>query len=176
MNRRIIAVVAALVAATPAPAQDDIVDRIISVPVPSEYEVQGVRNARVRDDDGVQGGHALRVPVPRASDQAWDVQVSIPINRAVSAGDELVLAFWARLEEGESETATLPFNAVQLAAEPYTALFSGPATIGPDWAIHEIRGRADRDYGEDALTVSLHLATGRQTVDIGPVFVLNMRQ
>jgi hypothetical protein len=158
--------------------QDDIVDRIISVPVPAQYRVDGVRNARVRSDDRVQGGKALRVPVPGGSDQPWTVQVSVPITRAVSAGDNLILAFWARLERGENgaASATLPFNAVQLAADPYTAVFSGPATIGPEWAMHEVRGRADRDYAEGALSVSLHLATGRQTVDIGPVFVLDMGQ
>jgi hypothetical protein len=177
-------IAAALLIAAPALspagalAQDDIVDRIISVPVPAEYRVEGVRNARVRTDDSVQGGKALRVPVPGRSDQPWTVQLSVPITRAVQAGDALILAFWARLERGEdgATSATLPHNAVQLAAEPYTALFSGPATIGPEWAMHEIRGRADRAYAEGALNVSFHLATGRQTVDIGPVFVLNMGQ
>lgn len=146
--------------------------------MPSEYRVDGARNARVRNDDAVQGGKALRVQVPGRSEQPWSVAVAVPINRPVQAGDNLVLAFWARLERGEGETAsaTLPYNAVQLAREPYTALFSGPATIGPDWQMHEVRGRADRAYTAGDLNVSLHLATARQTVDIGPVFVLNMGQ
>ena len=42
--------------------------------------------------------------------------------------------------------------------------------------MHEIRGRADRDYAAGALNVAMHLATGHQTVDIGPVFVVNMGQ
>ena len=180
MRRRFAALVllaAALGAAPQASAQDDLVDRIISVPVPDQYRVEGARG-RVRTDSTVQGGKALRVPVPGRSDQPWTVQVAVPISRAVQAGDELVLAFWARLEEGEdgATSASLPFNAVQLAAAPYTAVFSGPATIGPEWAIHEVRGRADRDYAEGALSVSMHLATGRQTIDIGPVFVLDMGQ
>ena len=168
-------------ARTPAgsPEAEDLVERIISLPVPSEYRVDGAaRGARVRDDDRVQGGKALRVPVPGQSEQAWTVSVAVPITRAVVAGDNLVLAFWARLERGDDGAthATLPYNAVQLAGEPYTALFSGPATIGPEWQMHEIRGRADRDYAAGDLNVSLHLASGRQTVDIGPVFVLNMGQ
>ena len=181
MRRRIAAAflfIAALGVAPGASAQDDLVDRIISVPVPAQYHVEGVRNARVRTDESVQGGKALRVPITGRSDQPWTVQVAVPINRAVRAGDNLILAFWARLEEGDNgaTSATLPYNAVQLAAEPYTAVFSGPATIGPEWAMQEIRGRADRDYAEGALSVTLHLATGHQTVDIGPVFVLDMGQ
>ena len=169
-----------LVAAQAAPREaEDLVERIISVPVPDQYRVDGAaRGARVRNDEAVQGGKALRVPVPGRSDQAWTVSVAVPIARAVSAGDNLVLAFWARLERGDdgATSATLPYNAVQLAREPYTALFNGPVTIGPEWQMHELRGRADRDYAAGDLNVSLHLASGRQTVDIGPVFVLNMGQ
>jgi hypothetical protein len=164
-----------------APAQsggaDDIAQRIISVPAPARFTAIGARG-EVRDDAAVQGGHALRVRVPGRSDQPWSVSVSVPITRAVHAGDNLVLAFWARLEAGENGAATtvLPYNAVQMASAPYTAVFHGPLTIGHDWRIQQISGRADRDYAEGALNVAIHLATARQTVDIGPVFVLDMGQ
>ena len=161
------------------PAADDISSRIISVPVPDRYRVDGLqRGARVRSDPSVQGGKALRVPVPGRSEQAWTVAIAVPISQAVHANDNLVLAFWARLEEGDhgATSATLPYNAVQLSGEPYTALLSGPATIGPEWQMFEVRGRADRDYAAGALNVAMHLATGHQTVDIGPVFVVNMGQ
>lgn len=175
------AIAALLALAGPAAGQeaDDLARRIISVPVPTAYRVDGVQTgARVRSDSSVQGGRALRVPVPGRSDQPWSVSVAVPITQAVHAGDQLILAFWARLEQGENgaTSASLPYNAVQLAAAPYTALFTGPATVGPAWEMHEVRGRADRDFAAGDLNVSLHLATGRQTVDIGPVFVLNMGQ
>jgi len=175
---------AALAAAPPAAAQqqqaaDDIASRIISVPAPSRYRVDGVRSgARVRSDNRVQGGQALRVPVPGRAEQTWAISVAVPITQPVHRGDNLVLAFWARLESGENgATSTiLPYNAVQMSAAPYTALFTGPATIDGEWKLHELRGRADRDYPAGALNVSMHLATARQTVDIGPVFVLNLGQ
>ena len=92
--------------------------------------------------------------------------------------DKLILAFWARLEQGENgaTSAELPYNAVQLASAPYTQVFGGPATIGPEWHMFEIHGRATQDYAAGALNVAMHLATGHQTIDIGPVFVLNMGQ
>ncbi len=158
---------------------DDLANRIISVPNPDAYRVDGVRTgARVRADSTVQFGRALRVPVPGRSDQPWSVSVAVPINRAVAAGDNLILAFWARLERGENgaTSAELPYNAVQMAAAPYTPLLRGAVTITPQWTLHQIRGRADRDSAAGALNVSLHLATGRQTIDIGPVIVLNMGQ
>ena len=175
---------AALASAPPAAAQqqqaaDDIANRIISVPAPSRYRVDGVRTgARVRPDSRVQGGQALRVPVPGRAEQAWATSVAVPITQPVHRGDNLVLAFWARLESGENgaTSTVLPYNAVQMAAAPYSALFSGPVTIDGTWKLHELRGRADRDYAADTLNVSIHLATARQTVDLGPVFVLNMGQ
>lgn len=158
---------------------DDLASKVISVPSPDAFRVDGVRTgARVRPDGAVQFGRALRVPVPGRSEQPWSVSVAVPIRGAVAAGDNLILAFWVRLERGDNgaTTAELPYNAVQLAAAPYTALFTGAVTATPEWRLHEIRGRADRAYPAGALNVSLHLATGRQTIDIGPVFVLNMGQ
>ncbi len=166
-------------AQAPAPTPEELAQRIISVPSPQAYRVDGVQSgARVRNDPRVQGGKALRVPVPGANAQAWTVAIAVPITAAVRSGDNLILAFWARLEQGQdgATSASLPYNAVQLASAPYTALFNGGVTIGPEWQIFEIRGRAAQDYAANTLNASLHLATGRQTVDIGPVFVLNMGQ
>jgi len=170
----------------PAPAQqqssdDDILNRVISVPNPRAYRVDGTQNGargQVRNDASVQGGKALRVDVPGRNAQAWTTAVSVPINRAVHNGDHLVLAFWARLEQGENgaTTASLPYNAVQLSGAPYTAVFSGGVTVTPQWQMFEISGQANRDYADGALNVAIHLATGRQTIDIGPVFVLDMGQ
>lgn len=160
-----------------APADDDIVNRIISLPVPSAYRVDGLRNKPpVRSDPAVQGGKALRVDVPGKGVHEWDISVAVPINKPVKAGDTLVLAFWARLEKGENgaTSTVLPSNAVQLAHDPYTALFGGPITIGPEWKLQQVQGKADRDHAAGDLNVSLHLATAKQVVDIGPVFVLDM--
>ena len=173
--------VAAPAAALAQSGADDILSHVISVPNPRAYRVDGTQNGahgQVRNDSSVQGGKALRVDVPRRSAQPWDTAVAVPINRAVHGGDNLILAFWARLEQGENgaTTASLPSNAVQLAAAPYTAVFGGPVTVTPQWQMFEIRGQANHDYPADSLTVSMHLATGHQIIDIGPVFVLDMGQ
>jgi hypothetical protein len=53
-------------------------------------------------------------------------------------------------------------------------LFTGQATIGPEWKLYEVRGKSDRDYAAGALNATLHLATGKQTIEIGPVIVLDL--
>lgn len=157
----------------PAAAQDelDIVNN------PAEPVVTGA-TPKLRDDPSVQGGKALRVAVRGKGANPWDVAVETAIEKAVKAGDSLLFAFWARLEEGEggATSSTLPYNGVQLSAAPYTGLFVAPVTIGSEWKLHEIRGKTDRDHAAGTLKATIHLATGRQTVDLGPLFVVNLGQ
>ena len=156
---------------------DDILSKVINRPPVTAWHIDGISGKpSMRSDPAVQGGKAVRVDVPGKGEHPWSVAASNPIDKPVKAGDNLVLAFWARLEKGENGAAgaILPFNAVQMAAEPYTALFSGPVTIGPDWKMVEVKGKADRAYAAGQLNVSVHLATARQVVDLGPVFVLDM--
>ena len=173
---------ASLAITAPAAAQqaeDDIFKKLINVPHPNAYRVDGLRDKpKPRSDQNVQGGKALRVDVPGKAANAWAVSVAVPVNKPVKAGDKLVLAIWARLEKGENgaTSTTLPYNAVQMSKATYTALFTGPLTIGPEWKLQEIQGKANADYPADALNVSIHLATAKQVVDIGPIFLLNMGQ
>ena len=174
-----LAVLAAPVAVHSAPqaADDDILNKIINVPAPSAYRVDGLKNKpSLRSDAAVQGGKALRVSVPGKAENAWAIALANPIQKPVKAGDALVLAFWARLEKGEggATSTTLPYNGVQMATAPYTPLFTGPVTIGPEWKLQEVKGKADKDYPAGALNVAIHLATAKQIVDFGPVFVVNM--
>jgi hypothetical protein len=180
----VVAVAAVAAAAMPyvAAAQDsadDIVKQIVNRPPVTAWAIQGISGKpKVRDDPAVQYGKAVRVDVPGKGENPWSIAASNPIDKPVKAGDNLVLAFWARLEKGENgaTSATLPYNAVQMSHDPYTAVFSGPATIGPEWKMVEIRGKANRAYGAGELNVSIHLATAKQVVDLGPVFVLDTGQ
>ena len=156
----------------PAAAQD-----LNIINDPGAPQVPGA-TGRLRDDPAVQGGKPLRIVVRSKGANPWDAAVQTAITQPVKAGDELLFAFWARLEKGEggATATTLPYNAVQQSAAPYTALFVGPAEIGPEWKLHEIRGRATADYAAGMLNATIHLAGAAQTVDLGPQFVVNLGQ
>lgn len=156
---------------SPAGAQDE----LVIINDPAAPQVNGVR-PRLLDDPAVQGGKALRVPVRRKGKNPWDVSVQTALTQPVTAGDQLLFAFWARLEEGEegATTATLPSNAVQQSSAPYDWLFGGPVELGPEWKLHEIRGKAGKDYAAGTLNATIHLANAKQTVDFGPIFVINL--
>jgi hypothetical protein len=187
MKRKIAAALLALAAAS-APlcqafaAQEDssaILDKVISAADPKAYRVDGIQGKpTVRAANSPNFPRALRVDVPGKAPNAWAIAVSVPVNKPVKAGDKLVLAVWARLEKGENgATSTiLPYNAVQMSASPYTALFSGPLTIDSEWKLQQVEGSSNADHAAGTLNVSIHLATAKQVVDIGPVFLLDMGQ
>jgi hypothetical protein len=144
---------------------------------PSAPNVNGAK-AKLVDDERVTGGKALRVQVSGKGKNAWDSSLSSAITKPVKAGDNLLLVFWARLEQGANgaTAATLPWNSIGMTTAPWSAVVGQPADIGPEWKQFEISGRADRDFDADTLGVSLQLATAKQTVDLGPVIVLNLGQ
>lgn len=179
------AIVAAGIAVVPALAQDknaadDIASKIINTPPPVAFAVYNApKPAKLYSDDKVQGGKALRVDIPAAGPQPWSISLADPIPKAVKKGDKLVLALYARVEKGDNgaTTAHIANASVQLAKDPYTGVFGAPLDIGPDWKLYQVaEGVADRDYAAGDLNVSLQLATGKQVLDIGPIFVLDMGQ
>jgi hypothetical protein len=144
---------------------------------PSAPEVRGVKGKLI-DDPQVTGGKALRVEVPRKGQNPWDISVNSALKKPVKAGDTLLLVFAARLVEGENgaTSTTLPWNAVSLTSPPWSGVIGGPADIGPQWKMIEMKGKADKNYAPGALAAGVQLATAKQTVDLGPLIVLDLGQ
>ncbi len=144
---------------------------------PGAPSINGARGSLVTDPK-VMGGKALRVSVPAKGKNPWDISVASPLKKPVKAGDRLLLVFPARLEKGENGATaiTLPWNAVSLTSPPWSGLIGGPADIGTDWKTIEFSGKADKDYAAGSLAVGIQLATARQTVDLGPIVVLDLGQ
>jgi hypothetical protein len=169
------ALLAGLSAAAPAQDPSDLARQIVNDP--GNPQVDGAA-ARLVDDSAVKGGKALRVQVSRKGKNPWDASVGGEVLKPVKAGDKLILIFQARLEHGDKgvTTATLPYAAVQLAAAPYTTVISGGDAIGSEWKTLQVTGKADRDYPAKALKISIQLATARQTLDFGPIVLLDQGQ
>ncbi|MEA3058060.1 MAG: hypothetical protein QOF34_875 [Sphingomonadales bacterium] len=164
-------IVTPLAAAAAQPA--DLASSIVNDP--GAPQVNGAK-ASLHDDPKVQGGKAIRIQIAAKGKNVWDSSIGSPVTKPVKAGDQLVLAFWVRLEKGENgaATATLPYNAVQLASAPWSPLFNQSAEVGPEWKLVQIKGAADKDYAAGALTATMHLATARQTLDFGPIVILDL--
>ena len=174
----LMAVPLSAVTASPAAAQAK-EPEILNNPQPKGFQILGGgRNPpKPHKDPTVQEGSAITLKAT-GSGNVWDVGLNIPIQAPVKAGDNITIFYWAKvskLEEGKT-TARISSAQLQLAQAPYTAIFSAPAEVGPEWKLFQVKGKADKDYAARVLNASLHLNTGKHEIDIGPVAVLNYGQ
>ncbi len=172
---KIAAVLIALAPVAAASAQADLASKIINNP--GKANAYGAKGKLINDPK-VQGGKALRVTVAAKGKNNWSSAVDSPIIKPVKAGDRIVLMFDARLEAGEdgATSVTLPMSGVQMKAAPYTSVVSGKVTIGPEWKLYKVEGKAKADYPADSLNTMIQIGNAKQTIDFGPIVVLNMGQ
>ena len=121
--------------------------------------------------EGAPGGVAYQVRVKEAKRNPWDISVQGPVSKGVSAGDVVLVAFWARAEKGAPASIVAR---VAETVEPYAAAAEGDATLSENWQIHYVSGRAARDWAPGELALSFNVATGRQTLAFGQYYVMNM--
>jgi hypothetical protein len=167
---------AALAQEAQSSGEPSILDKAINTPSVDTWSVYGQRQrSSVVRSAGVVDGRALRVRVAQG-DNPWSIGVNAPIAGQINQGDVLMLAYWARVQEppeGE-ETGVISSARVQLAADPYTEVFSAPSTrITAEWKLYCTAGVANRAFAPNEAGISLHLAAARQVIELGPPFVLN---
>ncbi|MFN3537907.1 MAG: hypothetical protein ACK4Y4_10710 [Brevundimonas sp.] len=173
---------AALLASSPAHAQEaggDILDQVINSPPVQSWQVTGLRaTPRPVRAEGVVGEQAIRVAVPRASANPWDVAGRMTIAGDINQGDTILLAVWARTHtppEGQ-RFGMISGIRVEQSAAPYTAIAQDSAVVPLDWTMVYASGMAQQDYPGGSTNVSVHLASAAQTIELGPAFVLNLGQ
>lgn len=171
------------VVAVPGMAQDAasdeaLADKVVNNPTPGSFQVYGLTPApKVVKDAKVQGGKALRIPVT-GSGEPWAIGVNVPLIKPIKAGDQIIIAFYARLNKGDggATSAKISSAQLQLATAPYTALFGKGFDVTPEWQFLQVAGKADKDYPAGALNAAFHVNTGKHVLEMGPVAVFNMGQ
>ena len=120
---------------------------------------------------GIPGEHAFRVKAHKGANP-WDVQASSPVQGAINEGDVIMLVYYARAAEpaegGSSLTARLQLNSA-----PYTSTLDFSAPISEEWKSYCAKRVATATLPEKKGSVSIHLATAQQVIELGPVFVFN---
>lgn len=176
----LLAAVAALGLATvrPASSAEDIMKYAINKPSTSwTLYGPGQTNSYVKDK-AVAGGGGLRVQVATAApDKPWTIGASQAVQGKITKGDVLMVAFYAKAEpvDGGQASGTVSAVRIQQAAEPWGGIVEGTpiAITGSEWKIYTSRGRATIDADKGQASVSLQLAGARQTLVLGPLFVLD---
>lgn len=135
-------------------------------------------SAKTLKDRGVPGGQALHVETKKAGDNQWDVGAATQITGPIAEGDAVLVAYYARAIEvhNEAQTGIISAASVELNQAPYTSIQVSGAKLPKDWDIYYVAGKATRSYAPGEAQVSLHLGAVRQTVALGPVYVINLGQ
>jgi hypothetical protein len=122
----------------------------------------------------VQGNNAFRVDVATAGTNPWDVGANALTNKPIAVGDVLLLGVWARAERLPQGAPVARINiGLQLNEAPYTPMATRSIEVGPEWKLYFLQADAPRAYNAGQAGASVHLATASQTIDLGPVFILD---
>lgn len=164
----------ALVATLPAAAQS-MLDKAVNAVHVTSWNVYGANQTSTIVPSTVQGGHAFRVDVSAPGANPWDVGVGSVSTKPIKSGDVLLLAVWLRAERLPEGSSTGQANIrMQGNAAPYPEV--GGAAVQPtgEWKLYFADGVATRDYAAGELGATVQLAGAAQTMDLGPVFILDM--
>ncbi|ESQ86163.1 hypothetical protein AEAC466_02930 [Asticcacaulis sp. AC466] len=173
MMRFVTAALAALavVAAPHAEAAVDIASRMVNHPAADQWGVYGTgEKHQMVKDTTVNGGAAFQVSSAGVGANPWDIQVGAVTSKPIQKGDVILLAVWAKAVTPGAVTVPA---VIQQTAAPYTKIGTQTLTLTSDWRLHYVTGTATQDYPAGTAGASLQLATGAQTVALGPVFILD---
>ena len=154
-----------------AVAEEDIVSRMINKETNGAWFIQPEKPKAKHMKADVLGGYAFRVRATKSANP-WDVQASSPIAGAINEGDVIMVNYYARAEEPAEGGSSLTLR-VQLAGPPYSSVLETTTKISGEWDSYCAFRVASASLGEKKSSVSIHLATAKQVIDLGPVMVFN---
>lgn len=146
---------------------------LIHPPFPDQLATYGKLRPNIVSDESMPGGQSLKARIRRPGKNPWDSGVSGPIAGSIKAGDAIILVAYVKAEKGTGEIAAA---GLQLNKEPFTSEFSKPVSVDENIKRVFISGIASQDFGPGEAGYSFQLASKKQTLFIGPLFILNLGQ
>jgi hypothetical protein len=163
---------AGLALASIAFAEDDLASKMINTKTNGSWYFQPDKPKAKYIKADVPGGMAFRAKATKGANP-WDVQANSPVAGAINEGDVIMINFYARAEEPADGGSKLAVR-IQLNSAPWTQTFETTAALTGEWKAYCAHRVASATLGENKGTVSVHLATAKQVIDLGPVFVFNL--
>jgi len=154
-----------------AAAEEDILNRMINKETNGSWFIQPEKPKAKHMKADVLGGYAFRVRATKSANP-WDVQASSPIAGAINEGDVIMINYYARAEEPAEGGSSLTVR-IQFAGPPYNSVLDTTTKISSEWQSYCAFRVANASMGEKKSSVSIHLATAKQVIDLGPVMVFN---
>ncbi|WP_162875558.1 hypothetical protein [Sphingomonas crusticola] len=182
MKRIILGFALALTIAAPAIAQivdplqsEELIKKVINEPGTAwTFYGSGVTSKVIKDPD-IPGGEAVRVTISQKGANPWDAGALYQVLKPIKTGDVIYFAVYLRAPELKSgETTAMPTMGVTQQDSPYAPIAVSDARIGNQWGVYYAAAKAITGYPRGKARVSVQLASKKQVIDLGPVFVLNL--
>ena len=163
---------AGLVLVASAGAEDDLQSRMINKETNGTwYILPDKPKAKHFKVPELPGGYAFRIKANKGTNP-WDVQASSPVAGAINEGDVIMLMYYARAEKAAEGGSKLTAR-IQLAGPPYSSVLDFTTPVDGEWKSHCAFRVANAAIAEKKSSVSIHLATAEQIIELGPVLVFN---
>ncbi len=156
-------------------AASAIMDKMVNEPSVGAWNILGVPQPTPQTDTGLPGDRSIRIDVPDKGANPWDIQASAGITKPIKKGDVILVAFWARAEPAAGVNPAAVPTAIQFqeSTPPYTPLFGATASFGTQWAMYYASGVAAKDYSPGTVNFTMFLATAKQSVYLGQIFIID---
>lgn len=151
--------------------------QLLLAPYVTNYDHYGdAAGIKVVENSRAIGGQALQVRTKQKGTNPWDVGVVSAISGEFNSGDVLFMMFWARAAAlpKDKSFSVISNVGIQKASEPYSAIMSKTFNVNENWKTFAMAAKASTGYSHNETQVSFQLASDKHTIELGPVFVINL--
>ncbi len=145
---------------------------------PDDRVWQGYGPAGSRQDTqdrNVFTGRATRFTVTAPGATPYAIGANVPITGPIAVGDRLTIAVAARTLSAETADGRgVVVIRVQGRNPPYDGFADNRLIVGPNWQLLRLTTTATKAFAAGDASFALHMASARQTVEIGPVYIIKM--
>jgi hypothetical protein len=152
---------------------DQLPGRLVNDPTTLDWVVNGRNQTRktIRNEAIPGGGVAVQIDVKQGG-QPHEVSINIPLSAAISKGEKIVMAFYARALESQALTKEgIVKVRFQQGSAPWGGFGDKSFNVGPEWKLYEAPGVATVDLAKGNGNAVLQLAGAKQKLEIGQIIV-----
>ncbi len=149
---------------------------LINNPSQSFWKFGGsVGSYETREEREIWMMQATRFAIAQEGTQLTDLAATVPINQAITEGDDLVIAIAARTVSASTEDGrAVAASRIQGTLPPFESFAANRFSVGPDWQLIKIATKAPRNYSPGGAELELYFGGTQQEIDLGPVYVFKV--
>jgi hypothetical protein len=152
---------------------DDILKHLINSPNAASWIAYGSQNSKQIKDASVQGGQAFEVQVTSPGPNVYTTAAQQDLTGPIKKGDKLIIVLW--LKANGATAATTPLHVrMQVNSGSYDGIVDDDVNITSAWDRYVLQAVSAADHPKGSSVLVVQLGQAKQTIDLGPAFVLDM--